>query len=99
MRVRFWNSGLSLCLLATALSPVLRSQVVRPDPAKMQQFQATLNQIKSAYDQLPKNHRALLDGPSHAVHFAKVFPQIAPSISKSMSRSDFKKAVAEVDPG
>ena len=99
MRVRFWNSVLTLGLLVTTVSPLLQSQVVSPDPAKMQQFQATLNQIKSAYDQLPTNHRVLLDGPSHAVHFAKVFPQVAPSISKSMSRSDFKKAIAEADPG
>src|SRR5215472_3877272 len=99
MRVRFWNSFFSLCLLATALSPVLQSQVVRPDPAKMQQFQATLNQIKSAYDHLPKNHRALLDGHTHAVQLARVFPKVAPTISKSISASGFKKAVAEADTG
>ncbi len=98
MRVKFWNLVLSLCLLGTALSPVLQGQVVKPDPAKLQEFQASLNDIKSAYDQLPKNHLALLDGHTHAVQFAKVFPQVAPSISKSMSRTEFKKAVAEADP-
>src|SRR5215471_10235554 len=98
MRVRFWNSVLSLCLLGTALSPVSQAQVVKPDPAKLQEFQASLNDIKSAYDQLPRNHIALLDGHTHAVQLAGVFPKVAPSISKSMSASGFKKAIAEADP-
>jgi hypothetical protein len=97
MRLKFWTSVFILCLLGTTLSPVLQGQVVKPNPAKIQELQTTLNQIKSAYDQLPKNHVALLDGPSHAVQFAKVFPQLAPRMSKSMSRGEFKKAIAEAD--
>jgi hypothetical protein len=80
------------------LSAVLQGQIVKPDPAKLQEFQASLNDIKSAYDQLPKNHLALLDGHTHAVQLAKVFPKVAPTISKSMSASGFKKAVAQADP-
>ena len=98
MRVKFWTSVLSLCLLGSALSPVLQGQVIKPDPAKLQEFQASLNDIKSAYDQLPRNHIALLDGHTNAVQLARVFPKVAPSISKSMSASGFKKAIAEADP-
>lgn len=98
MRTKFWNSVLTLCLLGTTLSPQLLGQVVKPDPAKLQAFQATLDQIKSSYDQLPVNHLALMDGPTHAVQLARIFNQIAPRISKSMSPRQFKEAMAEADP-
>lgn len=98
MRAKFWNSVLTLCLLGTTLSPQLLGQVVKPDPAKIQAFQATLDQIKSSYDQLPVNHLALMDGPTHAVQLARIFNQIAPRISKSMSPRQFKEAMAEADP-
>lgn len=97
MRVKFWNLIFSLCLLGTTLSPVLRAQVVKPDPAKIQAIQALLDEIKSGYDQLPPNHMAMLDGPSHAVQMARVFSQVAPHISKSMTRRQFKEALAEAD--
>jgi hypothetical protein len=97
MRVKFWISVFILCLLGTTRSPVLQGQV-KPDPAKLQAFQATLNQIKSAYDQLPTNHRALLDGPSHGEQLARVFSQVAPRISKSMTRREFKESIAGTDP-
>ena len=99
MRVRFWSSVFILCLFVTASSAVLQGQVaVKPDPAKIQAFQATLDNISTAYSKLPKNHLALLDGHTHAVQLAKVFPKIAPTISKSMTAHGFKTAVAEADP-
>jgi len=77
----------------------LRGQVVvKPDPAKLQAFQASLDDITTAYGKLPKNHLALLDGHTHAVQLAKAFPKVAPTISKSMSVREFKMAVAEADP-
>ncbi len=99
MRVRFWNSVFILCLLWTAASAVLQGQVVvKPDPAKLQAFQSSLDDIATAYDKLPSNHRALLDGHTHAVQLARVFPKIAPTINRSMTARGFKMAVTEADP-
>jgi hypothetical protein len=99
MRIRFWNSVFILCLLGTASSPIFQGQiVVKPDPAKLQAFQASLDDINTAYGKLPTNHLALLDGHTHAVQLAKVFPKVAPAISKSMSPREFKMAVTEADP-
>lgn len=97
MRVRFWTSVFSLFLLGTMLSPLLQAQVVRPDPAKLQAFQALLDEIKSGHDLLPLNHLALLDGASHAVQMSKIFSQVAPRISKSMTRREFKEALTEAN--
>jgi hypothetical protein len=96
MRIKFWNLTFSLCLLGTAWSPV-QAQVVKPDPAKLQAFQALLDRVKSSYDGMPLNHQAMLDGPSHLVQMARVFSQVAPRISKSMTRREFKEALAEAD--
>jgi hypothetical protein len=97
MRSKFWSLVFTLCLLGTTLSPVLQAQVVKPDPAKIQAIQAVLDEMKSTYDQMPPNHKAMLDGPTHAVQMAKVFSQVAPHISKSMTRREFKAALAEAD--
>lgn len=98
MRIKFWNSVFSLCLLGTTLSSVLQAQVVKPDPAKIQALQALLDEIKNSYDQLPVNHQTLLDGPSHAVQLSKVFSKLAPGIRKFMTRREFKEALAAADP-
>ena len=98
MRSKFWSLVFSLCLLGTIVSPVLQAQVVKPDPAKIQAIQALLDEMKSNYEQMPANHKAMLDGPAHAVHMARVFSQVSPHISKSMTRREFKQALAEADP-
>ena len=97
MRVRFWISVFSLCLMGTISPSLLQAQVVKPDPAKLQAFQTLLDEIKSGHDLLPVNHLALLDGASHAVQMSKVFSQVAPRISKSMTRREFKEALNEAN--
>lgn len=74
------------------------------DAARLDAIQKRLNLIAQGYDQLPQQHKALLDGYSHVVHLAKVFNQVAPRVlrakasGKSMSRRDFNRAVSGADP-
>jgi hypothetical protein len=75
------------------------------DAAKTGAFRQRLDQIRGAFEQLPPKHQALLDGYSHAVHLSRNYDKIAPRLlqaraaNKPLSRREFGKLLAEVDPG
>ncbi|HYL94086.1 MAG TPA: hypothetical protein VEW69_13125, partial [Alphaproteobacteria bacterium] len=95
MRTRFSWSVVMVGLLGTALA-------WGQDPstaARLGTIQSNLNQIKSAYDQLPPNHRAMLDGLTHAVQLARVIDKFVAKAAtgRPVSRKEFHQAVEDAD--
>jgi len=98
MRTRFLMSVFSLGLLATALIPAAWCQNA-PNAERLGAIRANLEQIKNAYDQLPPNHRTLLDGATHVVQLARVFDKFLAKAAagKPVSRKEINQAVAKIE--
>jgi hypothetical protein len=100
MRTKFLRSILCLGLLGTTLVPMALGQNP-PSADELSDMKARVEQLQSAYAQLPPNHRALLDGGKHLLQLALVREKLAVSAAagKPLSRKDFSKAMGAADGG
>lgn len=99
MRIKFLWPVVMLGVVGAMLAPPAWGQVPS-SPDRLNTFQANLDQISAGFDMLPRNHKALLDGASHAVQVARVFSKFRAKAATglSVSRREFNQAMAQMDP-
>jgi len=78
MRRRVTASLFGFALMASLTAPAF-AQV---PAARIKALQARFNQYLKAYNKMPSKYQKALDGNANAVQLARVFPQIAASLSK-----------------
>jgi hypothetical protein len=78
MRRRFTACLFSFALLALLTSPA-SAQV---PAARIKALQTRFNQLLKAYNKIPSKYQKTLDGNANAVQLARIFPQIAPNLTK-----------------